>query len=106
MAARALYSGTRGPSDAELEAAGLTRDDIKDSEEEILVWAENWQSLEIFCSLRTQWIAGFNGRTGINYCSLPVVFDLYNIEKNSRLKIFEDIMVMENAALGVMQKSG
>jgi len=96
----------RGPSDAELEAFGLTRDDIDDEEEEILIWPEHWQSFQIFCGLRTQWITGFNGRTGINYCSIPVVFDLYNIEQNKRLAFFEDIMVMENAALGVMQKSG
>lgn len=70
-----------------------------------MIWPEHWQSFQIFCSLRTQWITGFNGRTGINYCSIPVVFDLYNIEQQKRLAIFEDIMVMENAALGVMQKS-
>lgn len=101
-----MYSGTRGPSDSELEAVGLTRADIEEPEEVIFIWPENWQSFQIFCSLRTQWFTGFNGRTGINYCSMPIVFDLYNIEQNRRLEIFEDIMVMENAALGVMQKSG
>nr|SPS06210.1 conserved protein of unknown function [Candidatus Nitrotoga fabula] len=83
----------------------MTRNDIDEPEEEILIWEENWPSFQIFCSLRTQWRTGFNGATGLDYGVLPVVYDIYGIEQNQRLAMFENLMVMEQAALGAMKKS-
>lgn len=68
------------------------------------VWPENWRSVQIFADMRTQWHAGFGGRTGLIYQSLVVLFDLYQVPDDERLHLMHDIQVLEDAALGEMHK--
>ncbi|SEE38781.1 DUF1799 domain-containing protein [Pseudomonas coleopterorum] len=89
-----------GPSAAEVGAFGLTLDQIP--QEECYVWPENWPSFCVFESMTTQWRSGPGGATGLDYVSIPVVMRLVGVEKKRRPMVFEDVRVMEAAALGVM----
>lgn len=42
------------------------------------------------------------GCLGLNYPSIPVVMDLASIPKKKRKQIFEDIQILEQAALKVL----
>lgn len=89
-----------GPSDKELEAFGLTRDDIAQVEME--VWSENWLPFLIFKDLVRQWRVGMGGPTGLDYSALPFVFDLHEVKKKKRREVFAALRVMEDEALSVM----
>lgn len=69
-----------------------------------MVWPEHWVALELFTQLLTQWRTGFNGATGLDYAVLPVVFDLNGIEKDQQRARFDEIRIMERAALEAMKK--
>jgi hypothetical protein len=96
--ARAMYAG--GPSDNELAQVGLLREDVQ---VDVEVWTENWPSLELFSALSTQWRVGMNGPTGLDYSAVPVVMDMRGIEPDARRDIFEDIRIMERAAIEVFR---
>lgn len=72
------------------------------------VWAENWRSLEIFCSLRHQWIlaVGLEGgkRVGLDYTRVESAFNMMNIRRKDRPSLFADMRIMEDAALDVWDK--
>lgn len=98
--AREMYAG--GPSDEELAQCGLLREDVQ--VDEVEVWPENWPALDLFAALATQWRVGMNGATGLDYSAVPVVMDLHGIKPEARRECFEDVRVMERAALGVMNE--
>ncbi|WP_445083146.1 DUF1799 domain-containing protein [Candidatus Nitrotoga sp. M5] len=104
--ASAFYAGGGGgPTDEELKAAGLTRDDIAGEEDEIVwVWPEHEKALDLFNALVTQWRSGFNGATGLDYNVLPFLFELYSVEKAQQLARFDELQIMERAALKAMKK--
>ena len=82
----------------------MTREDIVNPDEEILVWPEHWAALELFTCMLTQWNTGFNGATGLNYAVLPVVFELLEIKKEQQRERFDELRIMERAALEAMRK--
>lgn len=53
----------------------------------------------------TQWNVGMNGATGFNYSSLPLLFDLLGVEKDEKKFIFDDLQIMEYAALEQMAEN-
>jgi hypothetical protein len=61
------------------------------------VWEENWEAVEMFLRLQTQWRIGMSGRTGLDYVAARWLFSLYQIEKPSEM--LEDLQVMESAVL-------
>lgn len=63
------------------------------------VWPDNWPAFLVFEAMATQWRDGVNGRTGLDYACLPQVMDLVGIEQAQRGGVFEDVRVMEGAAL-------
>lgn len=58
----------------------------------------------VFVAMGTQWEFGMAGPTGLQYASLPVVLRLLNIERKKWPSIFDDIRVMEAAALDKMHE--
>ena len=67
------------------------------------VWPENWQTLEIFTRMMTQWKSGpMGGFIGMDYSALPFMFKLYLVEDQK--ECFESIQVMELAALEVFNE--
>ena len=68
------------------------------------VWPELWPALELFSALCTQWRVGMGGATGLDYTALPVVMDMLEIAPEDRRERFEEVRVMERAALEVMSE--
>lgn len=54
--------------------------------------------------MMTQWRTGFNGRTGLDYSVLPVMWDLHNIKKDQQRARFNELRIMEAAALEAMKE--
>lgn len=63
------------------------------------VWRDNWPAFLVFEAMSTQWRDGVNGRTGLDYSVLPAVMDMVGIQADRRGAVFEDVRVMEGAAL-------
>lgn len=69
------------------------------------VWPENWDSVQVFISLGTQWTVGPGGPIGLVYASLPVVLRRWRIPLDRRDAVFDDLQVMEGAALEEMRQT-
>lgn len=76
----------------------------EDFEVEVGVWPDCWASFECFAAMQTQWRTGMVGATGLDYVALEPVMRLQGIPKADRNSTFEDVRVMEMAALAVMQE--
>jgi hypothetical protein len=63
------------------------------------VWEENWETVEMFLRLQTQWRVGMSGRTGLDYVAAKWLFSLYQIEKPAQKMLLEDLQIMESAVL-------
>lgn len=68
------------------------------------VWPENYLSLQVFEAMGTQWRTGMSGPTGLDYTALPIVMRQMQVPKKKRKQLFDDIRVMEGAALKVMRE--
>jgi hypothetical protein len=66
------------------------------------VFPEHWDAFEIFARMTTQWSVAEGAFVGLNYQSLDLLFKLYKIR--DRRQAFEDIQVMEAAALKILNK--
>ncbi|MDR6500314.1 hypothetical protein J2785_003470 [Burkholderia ambifaria] len=74
------------------------------------VYPENWEAVRAFVSMTTQWrmtgISGFGGasmlHTGLDYSALEPVFRLLGVKRKRRAALFQQIRVMEEAALEVL----
>lgn len=72
--------------------------------EAVGIFDENIPAFLLFSELATQWRMGYAGPTGLDYAVLPAVFDVYPIAPADRRAMFDDIRVMERAALNEMAK--
>lgn len=69
------------------------------------VWPENWQSVTLFLALSTQWnVSSAGSALGINYVSIESIMRIFSIKKKKRMAMFDDIRLMEIAALGVLRE--
>lgn len=59
------------------------------------VFPENRHAVVLFEAMRTQWRSGFGGPTGLDYSVLPALFQLHNVKRSERRKLFEDVREME-----------
>lgn len=70
---------------------------------EVKVWRANRQSVAVFSSAFTQWRIAPNGRRiGLEYASLPFLFDMHEVKAEHRRRVFADVAVMEDAALAYL----
>ena len=65
----------------------------------MLCWPENRQALLVFLTLRTQWRAGMNGPTGLDYGVLPEIWRRLKVPPAERDDVFADLQVIEAGAL-------
>ena len=72
------------------------------TDDDVEVWAEHWQAVQLFIQMGTQWRTGFGGAIGLDYSVLAQLMDWQQIEPSERNMIFEQIRVMESTALNVM----
>jgi len=55
--------------------------------------------------MSTQWRVGMNGATGLDYNALPVVMRFGGVIPADRATVFEEVRIMEDAALTQMQSA-
>lgn len=79
---------------------------VEKQEDDFYVWKENWAAVLIFLGLATQWRLGATGRyIGLDYAAVQAVMNMRCVKKFSRKALFNDIQIMEYAALDVLRKS-
>lgn len=71
--------------------------------EVVEIWPENWPAWELFRRLGTQWAVGMGGRTGLRYEALYPLLDRLTDGPEQWNALFEDVRVIESAALEAMQ---
>lgn len=81
-------------------------DDDREEQEDFPVFPENVQALRVFIAMGTQWRTvggGLSGLiyTGLDYSALPEVWKRQGIHKKDRTRLFEQLRIMELAALPV-----
>ncbi len=91
-----------GPSDEELKAFCLTREDVEDTSD-FEIWPENWMPFLVFSEVSTQWRVGAGGATGLDYVAVKWVMGLMKIKK--KYEVLRAIRTMESSALKTMNKS-
>ena len=67
------------------------------------VWEENWQVLEIFLRVQTQWRVGMNGPIGLDYSAVAWVLKLA-VPEDQHLTLLDDLQTMERAVLSLIAK--
>tara|TARA_B100002019_G_scaffold260532_1_gene246693 strand:- start:124 stop:399 length:276 start_codon:yes stop_codon:yes gene_type:complete len=69
------------------------------------VWEENWETVQMFLRVQTQWNVSMDGLVGLKYEVLlgsGGLFDLYNVK--NRTDVLERLQVMEATALTELRK--
>lgn len=87
-------------------ALGFTLDEVSGPPTEIEVWPDTIRSVLVFDALGSQWIyAGMGGvPTGMVYASVEPVLRVRGVPAEDWSLVFEDIRVMEAAALAEMHR--
>lgn len=86
-----------------MAVAGLTPADFMGSETELL--PENVRAFEVFSALGTQWRAGMGGATGLDYNAIIPTLRLMNVPRADWPDVFDDLRVMESAAMTAMSNN-
>ena len=68
------------------------------------VWPDNWPAVEMFLRCQTQWRTTSAGVCGFDYVALEWLFRLYEVEDQQA--VFQDLQIMEAAALKILNKGG
>ena len=68
------------------------------------VWPENWDTVQFFLRLPTQWRYGMSGRTGLDYTAVMSLLATMRLPLDKEAEILESVQVMEMAALEAMNK--
>jgi len=77
-------------------------DQIEQHDDDFEVWEDNFETLNIFLRLQSQWVVSMGGVVGLNYQSVRYLFKIYGIENEKQ--VFEDLQLMEFAALPILNK--
>ncbi len=89
----------------QLLSLGIDPDADQEAETVVPVWPENRQSVHVFMRLRTQWRVGMAGATGLDYAALtPELWRLTKTRPRDRRRVFDDLQVLEVAALNEMNR--
>lgn len=91
-----------GPSQEELDAIGLLREDVTD-DSDFEVWPENWLPFQVFSQVSTQWRVGYGGPTGLDYSQVKWVMELMQVKKP--LEVLHAIRTLESSALKTMARA-
>lgn len=77
-------------------------DQVEQHDDDFEVWEDNFETLNIFLRLQSQWVVSMSGVVGLNYQSVRYLFKIYEIENEKQT--FEDLQLMEFAALPILNK--
>ena len=70
--------------------------------EDFEVWPDNWPAVEMFLRCQTQWRTTMSGVFGFDYSAVEWLFRLYEVKDQAA--VFEDLQVMEAAAVRILNK--
>lgn len=62
---------------------------------------ENWETVQAFISVQTQWKEGYAGYTGLDYNGVRFAFEMLGL--TGRRDVFEGLQLMEFTALKVFR---
>lgn len=68
------------------------------------MWPEHHQSVLMFIKVATQWRSGMGGREGLDYGPLLFLMNRLDLTQEKFDQMFDDIQVMEAAALQEMHR--
>lgn len=85
---------------AELLAAGLRPEDFEDESCEI--WQENELAVDLFSKVSTQWRVGMAGPVGLDYGPMFSLMGRMRLTEKEYDALFNDMRVVERAALECM----
>lgn len=94
----------RQPDTAQLDAFGLTAADLG-QQQDVEVWPDNWQAVQLLNRMSTQWRLGFGGAVGLDYNVLYRMMDRLGLVPEEFDQIEADIQVMEMTVLEIQQES-
>lgn len=69
------------------------------------VWPENHAAFILFHDLFTQWRVGMSGPTGLDYAAMYPLLDRRAQSQQEWDQLFEDLQLMEAAALKQMREN-
>ncbi|TAK84510.1 MAG: hypothetical protein EPO09_20770 [Aquabacterium sp.] len=72
--------------------------------DDVEVWPDNWAAFRLLRDVQTQWRVGVGGPTGLDYPSVFALMEFRGIPPDERGPLFDDLQVMEVAAIGAMSK--
>lgn len=82
---------------------GIVLADAMNTSEDCEVFEENWQVLELFLRVQTQWRTGMNGPVGLDYMAVAWVLKL-TAEEATHRTLLEDLQIMESAVLAFIAR--
>lgn len=97
--------GGGGSIEEDAERLGVPIALLRKSEQyqDVEIYPDLLKSVGIFQDMLTQWRVGMSGATGLDYAALPAVLGLRGILHDEQSQIFDDIQIMERAALRAMR---
>ena len=66
------------------------------------MWPENWQIVQFFARLSTQWRHGMAGPTGLDYTAVLAMLRRLGLPREQADDVFDGVQVMEAAALSTI----
>ena len=82
--------------------------DDDDDDDVCIIWPENKQTWNVFCALNRCWrIDAMSGQMlGLDRPAIESTLRLMKIKRKKHQRIFGDLLVMEDAALEVLNRAG
>ena len=65
------------------------------------VWPCNWEAVQLFIAVSTQWRMGFAGAYGLDYSAVAAVMDMHGVKQRRRKKLLWQIRWMEREVLAM-----
>lgn len=102
-----MYSGGADPTEV-ARKTGLPAELIEQAEgfSDCLVFPDAWPSVMLFRDMGTQWRVGPGGIIGLDYKALDAVMQFRGITGGEISQRFDDIQVMESAAIELIRSRG
>lgn len=102
-----MYSGGGDAGDI-ASRMGLPADLVAEAEgfSDCLIFPDVWPSVGLFRDMNTQWRVGPGGVVGLDYQALDAVMKFRGITDDEISQRFDDIQVMELAAIEVIRSKG
>ena len=77
----------------------------RQADKEVHVFPENWRAFVLFSRVQTQWNVSMGGPTGLRYEAIYPLLDRETDTKDEWLELFQDVQVLESAALKQMAEN-